>query len=200
MLRLLKDNQPEAALRLVDEEIESLTGFDTDTLCRLSHQDLVTGPALLETDADVHAKRLLLTTLLGKAGEIHDLLGHEDAHVGCLLTALELRMDTPHAIPDGLPVAIPIAADLAEALNGYLLPPATNLRLFRYYEENSLFADAEDQFFSMLDEEPESPELLELGIAFYERLLNLPDDVLEEGGLPREEVVASLEEIKGLGD
>ena len=196
VLQLLKNNEPKTALQVVNEEIERLTGFDTATLCRLSHQDLVTGPALLETDADVHVKRLILTTLLAKAGEIHETLGDDEAHVRCTMTALELRMETPHdAVPDGLPVAVPTAGELAEALAGYLLPPAINLRLFRYYEENNLFADAEDQFFAMLDEEPDSPELIELGVAFYERLLDLPDDLLEAGGLPREEVVAALKEI-----
>jgi hypothetical protein len=43
---------------------------------------------------------------------------------------------------------------------------------------------------------PPSPDLLDLGASFYQRLLDLSDDALMAGNLPRAEVEAGLAEFR----
>jgi hypothetical protein len=198
VLHLLKEKKSDEALQAIDLEIERISGLDAYGLSHLTENELITGAGLGETPADGHAKRMALATLLAKAGEIYADQGDGETAYRCTLGALDLRMAIP---PDGngsdLPVELPTVTALVAALDNYALPPATHLRLFRYYEQTGHYAGAEDLLFDMLDAEPDSPELYQLGIAFYHRLLAQPDGALEAGNLPRQEVEAGLAELLG---
>jgi hypothetical protein len=51
--------------------------------------------------------------------------------------------------------------------------------------------------FAILDQEPDNPNVLDLGIAFFRRLEKRSDRILEEGELPRPELEAGLKELQG---
>lgn len=200
VLQLLKERKPAEALQAIDEEIERLSGLDAYTLSHLTHNDLITGPAVGETAAESRARRLVLAALLARAGEIYAAQEDEEAAYRCTLGALDLCLETDTGEEsEPLPPEIPTVADLVTALDGYALPPAIHLRLFRYYEMNGDYADAEDLLFEMLDAEADSPELQTLAVEFYRRLLTYSDDALEAGNLPRAEVEAGLAESEGRG-
>ena len=61
------------------------------------------------------------------------------------------------------------------------------------------FADAEDALFKTLALAPGQPELVAMGEQFYEALLERSDEELEAGGLPRDEVLESLGELRESG-
>ncbi|MFB6375964.1 MAG: DUF6483 family protein [Bradymonadaceae bacterium] len=66
---------------------------------------------------------------------------------------------------------------------------------FRIEADRQHFPAAEDALFHALELTSNPGEIVEAGIAFYERLRELPDEVLERRGLPRQEVEAALEEL-----
>jgi tetratricopeptide (TPR) repeat protein len=75
------------------------------------------------------------------------------------------------------------------------LPVAQRLHLARVLEALGRYADAEDALFEAIDADPADPAPVEEGIAFCQRLLALDPERLAAGGLPVEEVKASLAEL-----
>jgi tetratricopeptide (TPR) repeat protein len=57
------------------------------------------------------------------------------------------------------------------------------------------YADAEDALFEAIDADPDDPDPVEDAIAFCQRLLALDPEALAAGGLPLEEVKATLAEL-----
>ena len=68
---------------------------------------------------------------------------------------------------------------------------------FRIEADRQHFTDAEDALFHALDLADAPDPIVREGIDFYERLLELPDEVLERRDLPREEVESALDELRG---
>lgn len=76
--------------------------------------------------------------------------------------------------------------ELVQQLGDTSLPVPVLRRLFRYLEERGLYATAEDALYEWLD--LNDPDALKEGLAFYDRLLKMPDEDLARGNLPRSEV------------
>ena len=68
--------------------------------------------------------------------------------------------------------------------------------VFRIEAERQHFPQAEDALFLALDIGGDPIELIREGVRFYERLTDLPDQVLERRGLPRAEVDEALKELR----
>lgn len=71
--------------------------------------------------------------------------------------------------------------------------------VMQYAAAAGTYDRAEDALFKALALAPGIPELVELGVEFYEGLLAKDDATLEAGGLPREEIVESLAELRETG-
>jgi hypothetical protein len=76
------------------------------------------------------------------------------------------------------------------------LSARTQAMLMRHYEESGAFGRAEDALFDLLTTELDSTALLDVGIAFYERLRSQSDAALDSGNLPRPELEAGLAELR----
>ncbi len=74
-----------------------------------------------------------------------------------------------------------------ELLRPYFIPEHTLLMLLEYYTDAGQYALAEDVLFELLEQEV-SPAGREAGERFYRMLGEVPDEALEEGRLPRDEV------------
>lgn len=81
---------------------------------------------------------------------------------------------------------------LLSHLRKYRLPLDTERLLFKYEEEIGAFDQAENVLYRLLEAKAIA---IEDASAFYERLLGLDPKLLEEGGLPLEEVKEGLEEL-----
>jgi hypothetical protein len=68
--------------------------------------------------------------------------------------------------------------------------------LMEHYEQTGQFGKAEDALFAILDGDVDHEVALNFGISFYERLLGKSDAQLADGNLPRNEVEASLQELR----
>lgn len=67
---------------------------------------------------------------------------------------------------------------------------------FRIEADRQHFPEAEDALFHALELTGDTDDLLQAGIDFYERLAELPDEVLERRELPRDEVESALDELR----
>jgi hypothetical protein len=73
-------------------------------------------------------------------------------------------------------------------LETFVLPEISEWRLFHYEVKRERFDEAETKLFELLEQFGSSKIANDEGHKFYKILLHLSDDVLEGGGLPREEV------------
>ena len=101
-----------------------------------------------------------------------------------------------HEGATALPDFVPRLEMLLAGLRGQPLPPRACAAVMLQYELVGEYAKAEDALFALLESEPENPALIELGFAFYERLLRQSDAALSAGNLPRAEVEAGLSELR----
>jgi hypothetical protein len=88
-----------------------------------------------------------------------------------------------------------LAADLLERTGDLTLSAGQRLATARVLEALGRYADAEDALFELIDDQPGDPEPVEEAIAFCQRLRPLEPDRLAAGGLPIEEVNATLAEL-----
>jgi tetratricopeptide (TPR) repeat protein len=108
-----------------------------------------------------------------------------------LLTASRLEADI-----DGVDCRA-VIDELRELLRTYRIPASTLRMLVQHYEEQENYASAEDALFELLEtEQAVSGEDMVAGADFYERILELSDESLETGGLPRHEVDQGIRDLK----
>jgi len=194
---LAKNEQWQEASAVTAGEFQRLTGMDAREVVRLSETELLARLIQSEPTHVVESKAFMLATLLKTNGDLIAGQGRLEESRQYYLKGLHLLLDTfgRNEIterPDFVPAVEAFLAGLRDAP----LPVKTNARLIRHYEQTREFAKAEDALFATLDVVPPSPELLELGASFYQRLLELSDDALTAGNLPRAEAEAGLAEFR----
>jgi tetratricopeptide (TPR) repeat protein len=131
---------------------------------------------LLKAEADLHAGA-------GQAGEAAIRYRRALALAGCLAARSERLLDRE------------LAADLLERAEELELSAAQRLAVARVLEALGRYADAEDALFELIDDDPDDPGPVEQAIAFCQRLRPLEPERLATGGLPLEEVNATLAEL-----
>jgi len=194
---LRQAGQHEAAGALLDERFQTLVGTGAEAVGTLSETELLARLLEGEPTQVVRDKSLLLVALLREAAELHAARGREDQGRVCDLKALHLLLEVLlHEGATSLPDFVPRLDMLLAGLCGQPLPPRTCAALMRHYELIGEYAKAEDALFALLENEPKNPALIELGLAFYERLRRQSDAALCAGNLPRAEAEASLSELR----
>jgi len=193
---LAKDEQWQEASLSVAGEFQRLTGVDGPEVLRMSETELLARLIQGEPTLLVESKAFMLATLLKTSGDLSAGQGRLEESRVYYLKGLQLLLDTfgRNEIterPDFVPAVEAFLAGLRDAP----LPLPTNAMLMRHYERISEFAKAEDVLFAMVESAPSSAELLDFGAVFYRRLLELKDDTLAAGDLPRAEVQAGLTEL-----
>ena len=193
---LARDGHWQEASVMTAKEFEKLTGVEMRALLQLSESALLARLIESEPAIAVESKIFMLATLLKTEGDLLAGQGRVDESREFYLKGLHLLLETfgqtHNAIrPDFVPTVEIFLSGLREAR----LPAITNGMLMQHYERLGKFGKAEDALFELLDAAPARPELLEFGRLFYARLLNLSDDALSMGNLPRAEVQAGLTEL-----
>ena len=191
MLGLAKSGRPDEALGMFDEAYMPLLGVGTRMVAMLDDAQLVdlltSGSSpdmrrvaialeLLKTEADLFAET-------GQAGEAAVRYRRAVALAGCLAARSERLLD------------VDLANDLLAKAEGLELSVSRRLGLARVLEALGRYADAEDLLFELIEQHPEDPEPVEQAIAFCQRLRPLEPERLVAGGLPLEEVNATLAEL-----
>lgn len=186
----------QAALRRVDVALRHLLGLGLDSVIGLSDGEILARLTVGEPTQFVQEKCILLAALLRQLGIVCAAQQRNDESRDCSVKALHIILGIKLSSPEmPLPEYAPTVEDLLEQLRPYALPPRTYGALMIFHEQTGRFAKAEDALFALLEATPDTPEATAIGVAFYQRLQALPDDVLAAGGLPRVEVEAGLAEL-----
>jgi tetratricopeptide (TPR) repeat protein len=191
ILGLAKGGRGDEALGMFDEAYKPLLGVGTRVVAVLDDAQLVdlltSGSSpdmrrvalalrLLKTEADLYAG-------IGQVQEATVRYRRAIALAGCLAARSERLLD------------VDLAADLLTRAGELKLSVSQRLRLARVLEALGRYADAEDALFELIDQQPDDPEPVEEAIAFCQRLRPLEPERLAAGGLPLEEVHATLAEL-----
>jgi hypothetical protein len=181
----------------VDEQFRRLIGVSSREAIHLSETDLTARLMRGEATQVVRDKMLFLIRLFKEAGDAAMAQDRLDEGHDLLLRGLELRVGTywgeePSERADFAP---PVEA-FTGALAGTTIPPRTQAILMHHYERTGAYAKAGDALFGLLETASGNAEVLDWGIAFYERLRGRSDAALADGNLPRSELEAGLAELK----
>lgn len=198
LLKLKDEGKYADALTELRTGCKKLTGLDIDTVSGLPEPTLLMmlGGGNSVRDFLEVGKCVTLSALLREQAGLYRLERREDAAVAAERKALMLLTEALIHEPSLRRAEYRERVDaLAASLKSTgQLSPATLHRLFRYQEGVGDFAHAEDALYALRDAGG-SPGLRTEALAFYGRLLALPDADLETGGLPREEVEEALAEL-----
>jgi len=186
----------------IDAEFKRMVGADAPAVSQMSETELLAKIIQGEPTQVVHHKTRLLTSLLYQAGEVATEQNRMTEGRACYLKGLNLLLETMASseIAD-FPDIVPTVEGFVIALQDAPLPLSTQARLMQHYEQAGSFGKAEDTLYAMLEAGPNEPNMLDFGIAFYQRLANQSDASLNAGNLSRAEVnadSADLERRKGV--
>ena len=191
ILGLAKGGRGDEALGMFDEAYKPLLGVGTGVVAVLDDAQLVD---LLTSGSNPDMRRVALALQLLKAeADLYAGIGQMPeaaaryrraiALAGCLAARSERLLD------------VDLAGDLLARAEGLELSVSQRLRLARVLEALGRYADAEDALFELVDDRPGDPGPVEEAIAFCQRLRPLEPERLAAGGLPLEEVNATLGEL-----
>ena len=204
ILRLREYNKQEEALLYIDELFLQTTGLTTGFINSASEEmllNLISPLGVLNVE-----KCLWMAVLLQQEGDIYVELGKSNESYYRYLKALHLFLEVASHNSDVKDIDITMAIeDILNKLAEYELPLKTNNKIFRYFEKMGSYARAEDVLFEMVEgegegegeeKEPGGSEIIEQGIAFYNRLLKKSDADLKAGNLSRKEVEEGLAQLE----
>jgi tetratricopeptide (TPR) repeat protein len=191
ILGLAKGGRRDEALGLFDQAYQPLLGVSARVVSTLSEEQLL---SLLTSGSMPDLRRVAtVLELLKVEADLHAEAGNRAAAVARYRRALALAgflAARSEALPDAA-----LAADLVERTAALELPVAQRLQLARVLEALGRYADAEDALFEAIDADPDDPDPVDTAIAFCQRLLALDPEALAAGGLPLEEVKATMAEL-----
>jgi hypothetical protein len=185
----------EAERELADAYMQ-LTGSGRALVARLSSEQLL---AILGAPMRFNRERgyVLARLLEADAGLTEAEAGGDASPSGAAaegaadtrrLKALDLYLEAAKAGLDEEDLEARIGG-LVAALSGLALPESSYWRVFEHAAGGGRFAEAEDLLFDALARFGAGADVAERGRAFYRDLEALPDEALEAGALPRDEVV-----------
>ncbi len=186
-----KKEYPEALLD-IQATGRTLLGIDRTLVDQFSVHQLM---QLFGSDLSVAVpKSYVLGVLLKEEAEIRELMSDTAVAEGIYRKSLSLLIET--YLSSGEPVEprhLELTDAILEKLSRHPHPPDILERIFRYEEAMGRYADAENALYALLDVHT---GFLHEGIAFYERLLKMPDEKLAAGNLPRDEVLEGMGNLK----
>lgn len=180
------------ALWSLDELYKRQFRLHARLLDTLPAKDIV---ELFHSGGELEADKLQsLARLLKEEGDIRLAMQEEEEAAARWMKALHLYLAAGlHGADRSLWNWPDAVSELQALLKSYRLPPETELLLMKLEESEGRYDQAENALYRLLTEESISKEEAD---AFYQRLLILPSEQLEEGGLPLEEVREGLLELE----
>lgn len=199
-LREIKDY--EGALTYIDDVFRQTLGFSSDLINSVPDEPLLA--MLTSFDILDIEKCLLVAHLLKAEGDIYVDQGDFDTSYYRYLKSLHLFLtilllsDSDITDPD---IFLEIEG-LLNKLEDFELPVKIKSQLFRYYERVGQYSKAEDILFEVIEADGDGSEadIVERGIAFYERLLKKKDTELAAGNFSREEAREGLAQLRSMKD
>ncbi|GCF07855.1 DUF6483 family protein [Dictyobacter arantiisoli] len=198
VIGLRKRNQNEDTLIAIDNLLLKFTGMTSRFINSLSDEMLLQA---LSPIGKLNAEACLwIASLLKEEGETYDNLGNSNDSYYRYVKSLYLLLELLHQ--EHVAFDSPLYGDakvLIDKLSAYELPSYVQKKLFRYYEQLGMYAQAENILFDYLEHYPE-PQMLESGHAFYQRLQAKNRADLENGDFSLQEVQEGLAQLQRFVD
>lgn len=194
-----KTEKPAVVHQELDDALKDLTGLSFEVLDSLPLPSILT---ILDSHADPDPARLLaIAECSFVRAQLADETGQANTAFRARVTSLTLYLEALALFRhEAVAGAEKRAESLLLDLESVELPQETVVRLFRFRAITGRFADAENVLFDMIERRPSDQSLIEEGRRFYQSLLDMHDAVLENGNLPRSEVIESLGELEQLSE
>ena len=200
-LRLLKmevdqslaDGDIEKCKKLINKQLRALIGLDVETIDTLSFDTI---KDILSKDNQYNAEKYIA---LGELLKLEGLISEKEKNIQNKLFYYEKIVE---AFFEGYEEDETInkkylneSKEQIEELMQYEISINIEKKIFRLYELLGSFDKAEDLLFQMINETNKDKEIIEQGKAFYNRLKELPQSLLEKGNFSPEEVEDSYKEL-----
>jgi tetratricopeptide (TPR) repeat protein len=202
ILHLRETKDYEGALTYIDDIFRQTLGFSSDLINSVPDETLLA--MLTSFDILDIEKCLLVAHLLKAEGDIYVDQGDFDTSYYRYLKSLHLFLTILLLSGDDItdPDIFLEIEGLLNKLEDYEIPMKIKSQLFRYYERVGQYSKAEDILFEVIEADSDESEadLVERGIAFYERLLKKKDMELASGNFSREEAREGLAQLRSMKD
>jgi len=195
LLRLRERNQHEEALIYIDDLFLKYLGLTSRLINSLSEEKLLQTLSPMGA-VNIHAC-LWAAVLLKGEGDIYEAQENSTESYYRYRKALSLLLATLLHDPTIAEADLYINVDeLLGKLEEYELPLPLKQQLFAYYELLGNYAKAEDTLFDALEDDEHNSTLIQLGEAFYQRLLTKSNADLAAGNLSRQEVHEGIAQLQ----
>lgn len=189
----------EDAQRQLDEASRHLLGLNIRSLQSLSSKDIL---ELLSYQGSIDtAKALVISDMfVGQGDLVHQHEEKGEAYWAYLKSLdLLLHLSLSEEVEPEDEVNQEIASRMVvclDHLKGWEIPEGTQRLLFAHYEKQGNYAKVEDVLFHYMEDHPDKSELPTKGLIFYEKLLQVEDELLNAGNFSKEEAIESLRILK----
>ena len=193
ILGKVDDGDTQGAQELIGDNLSEYIGLTSPQIETMSEHDLIN--SIGAGGIEGQGRLIMVTELLRAEGYVRKAENDEEGAVQRWIKVLNIRihMAIGH---DMMNAHLDATVDaLIEELKEYQLPTQTVTELFNYYEKTGQFDLAEDTLYELIDNHITNNNMVEEGLAFYERLLRKSDSELQAGSLPRDEVQAGFDEL-----
>ena len=200
-LRLLKmevdqslaDGDIEKCKKLINKQFRALIGLDVETIDTLSFNTI---KDILSKDNQYNAEKYIA---LGELLKLEGLISEKEKNIQNKLFYYEKIVEAFFEVYEEDETInkkyLNESKEQIEELMQYEISINIEKKIFRLYELLGSFDKAEDLLFQMINETNKDKEIIEQGKAFYNRLKELPQSLLEKGNFSFEEVEDSYKEL-----
>ncbi|WP_294351007.1 DUF6483 family protein [uncultured Clostridium sp.] len=186
----------ELAFNKINKGMKALIGLDINTIDTLAFKQVID---LISKDNQYNADRYIaLGQLLYFQGYVYGVLENEINKVNYYKKSVEGFYEAYLEEEDIDSNYLNDISKVLDEISNYEIDLSYNKKVFRLYEVCNNFDKAENILFDMIKGSNKDKEIIDLGISFYERLKEKPEEELEDGNLPLEEVEDSLQDLKNI--
>ncbi|SDN58292.1 hypothetical protein SAMN04487897_103243 [Paenibacillus sp. yr247] len=189
----------EDAQQLLDEASRHLLGLNIRSLQALSSKDIL---ELLSYHGNLDtAKAMVLSDMFVVQGDMLQQHGQTEeayrAHLKSVDLLLHLSLSSEVEPKDEVneEIATRMIHSL-ERLQGWIIPEDIKTLLFAHYEKQGNYAKVEDVLFHYIEDHPDQSLVLEQGVIFYKKLLEMEEELLQAGNFSKEEALDGLRIVK----
>lgn len=187
------DKDKKIALNVIDREMRSLIGLDLMTIDTLNFNNII---ELINREREYNADRYLaLGEILRLRGNLENDINNKITYYIKAMRAYFFVYKDDEVLMDK---CIEGVREVVNYISEYELSLNENITLLKGYEMLGEYDQAEDVLFSIIKESNKDRRIIEEGEAFYNRLKEKEDMLLEKGNLPREEVEEGLKQIEAI--
>ncbi|NFG24018.1 tetratricopeptide repeat protein [Clostridium botulinum] len=189
----LINDEIEKAKKAVNSQLKNLVGLDINAIDTLSFNSV---REIISKDASYNlGKYIALGELLQLQGKICLKCNDESMMLNYYLKSLESFYEIHDEEELNNDKYIKDIECLINDLREYDIPLDSDIQIFKFYELMNKLDKAEDMLFYIIDKSNNDKSNIEMGLEFYNKLKQRPEEELIKGNLPLEEVEDSYLEL-----